>query len=148
MSRKQIAYLNLSNTTEKNLVDATELVINAYNQYDLPRFWGPGNTASVDGTRFDLYEQNLLSEYHVRYASYGGVGYYLVSDTYIALFSRFIPVRGTGSCTPDRRSDGERLRHPADPDPWRHPCPEYRGVRPRAPPRHPADTGASRTSTR
>ena len=91
VSRKQIAYLNLSNTTEKNLVDATELVINAYNQYDLPRYWGPGNTASVDGTRFDLYEQNLLSEYHVRYASYGGVGYYLVSDTYIALFSRFIP---------------------------------------------------------
>ena len=91
VSRKQIAYLNLSNTSEKNLVDATELVINAYNQYDLPRHWGPGNTASVDGTRFDMYEQNLLSEYHVRYASYGGVGYYLVSDTYIALFSRFIP---------------------------------------------------------
>ena len=24
-------------------------------------------------------------------ASYGGIGYYLVSDQYIALFSRFIP---------------------------------------------------------
>ncbi|MDB4222939.1 Tn3 family transposase [Granulosicoccus sp.] len=91
MSRKQVAYLNLSNTSEKNLVDATAKVINAYNQYELPRFWGRGNTASVDGTRFDMYEQNLLSEYHVRYASYGGIGYYLVSDNYIALFSRFIP---------------------------------------------------------
>jgi len=38
-----------------------------------------------------MYEQNMLSEYHVRYASYGGVGYYRVSDKYIALFSRFIP---------------------------------------------------------
>ena len=66
-------------------------MINAYNQYDLPGYWGSGNTASVDGTRFDMYEQNLLSEYHLRYASYGGVGYYLVSDNYIALFSRFIP---------------------------------------------------------
>lgn len=90
-SRKQIAYINLSNTSEQNLVDATEQVINAYNEFDLPGFWGSGNTASVDGTRFDMYEQNMLSEYHVRYASYGGVGYYLVSDKYIALFSRFIP---------------------------------------------------------
>ncbi|MBO9497745.1 Tn3 family transposase, partial [Thalassotalea sp. G20_0] len=31
------------------------------------------------------------SEYHVRYGGYGGIGYYHVSDTYIALFSRFIP---------------------------------------------------------
>ena len=47
--------------------------------------------ASVDGTKWDLYEQNLLSEYHIRYGGYGGVGYYHVSDTYIALFSHFIP---------------------------------------------------------
>ena len=32
-----------------------------------------------------------MTEYHVRYGGYGGIGYYLVSDTYIALFSRFIP---------------------------------------------------------
>jgi len=37
------------------------------------------------------YEQNLLSEYHIRYGGYGGIGYYHVSDTYIALFSNFIP---------------------------------------------------------
>ena len=67
------------------------MVINAYNAYELPKFWGTGKTASVDGTRFDVYEQNLLSEYHIRYASHGGIGYYLVSDKYIALFSRFIP---------------------------------------------------------
>lgn len=39
----------------------------------------------------DLYEQNLLAEYHIRYGGYGGIGYYHVSDTYIALFSHFIP---------------------------------------------------------
>ena len=31
-----------------------------------------------------------MSEYHIGYGGYGGIGYYLVSDTYIALFSRFI----------------------------------------------------------
>lgn len=91
ISRKQVAYLNLSHTREKDLVEATESVINAYNEYQLPGYWGDGKTASVDGTRFDMYEQNLMSEYHLRYASYGGIGYYLVSDKYIALFSRFIP---------------------------------------------------------
>jgi TnpA family transposase len=30
-----------------------------------------------------------MSEYHIRYGGYGGIGYYLVSDLYIALFSRF-----------------------------------------------------------
>lgn len=91
LSRKQISYLSLQHTREKDLIQATEHIINKYNEYELPGFWGTGETASVDGTRFDMYEQNIISEYHVRYASYGGVGYYLVSDTYIALFSRFIP---------------------------------------------------------
>jgi TnpA family transposase len=36
-----------------------------------------------------LYPQNLMSEYHIRYGGYGGIGYYLVADSYIALFSRF-----------------------------------------------------------
>ena len=91
LTRKQIAYLNLSHVREKDLTKATEKIINTYNEYDLPKYWGTGENASVDGTRFDMYEQNLLSEYHLRYASYGGIGYYLVSDKYIALFSRFIP---------------------------------------------------------
>ncbi len=91
LTRKQVAYLNLSHVREKDLIKATEKIINTYNEYDLPKFWGTGENASVDGTRFDMYEQNLLSEYHLRYASYGGIGYYLVSDKYIALFSRFIP---------------------------------------------------------
>ncbi|NQU33644.1 MAG: Tn3 family transposase [Bacteroidetes bacterium] len=78
-SRKQIAYLGLKHTNEKNLIKAIEHVVNNYNEYELPGFWGTGETGSVDGTRFDMYEQNLVSEYHVRYASYGGIGYYLVS---------------------------------------------------------------------
>ena len=28
-------------------------------------------------------------EIHIRYGGYGGIGYYLVADSYIALFSRF-----------------------------------------------------------
>jgi TnpA family transposase len=56
----------------------------------LPKLWGSGQRAAADGTKWDVYEQNLLSEYHIRYGGWGGVGYYHVSDTYIALFSSFI----------------------------------------------------------
>jgi TnpA family transposase len=91
LSRRQIAYLNLKNVTGKNLVDATTKVINAYKKYELPRHWGNGKSASVDGTRFDMYDQNIISEYHLGYAYYRGIGYYLVSDKYITLFNRFIP---------------------------------------------------------
>jgi TnpA family transposase len=30
-----------------------------------------------------------MSEYHIRCGGYGGIGYYLLADSYIALFSRF-----------------------------------------------------------
>jgi Transposase and inactivated derivatives, TnpA family len=64
-------------------------VINAYAQFPLQRLWGLGKSASADGMKWDLYPQNLMSEYHIRYGGYGGIGYYLVSDSYIVLFSRF-----------------------------------------------------------
>ena len=91
ISRKQLAWINTHHVTEKRLEQAIQKVINQYNRFQLPSFWGSGNTAAADGTKWDLYEQNLISEYHIRYGSYGGIAYYHVSDTYIALFSHFIP---------------------------------------------------------
>lgn len=91
LSRKQVAWLNLRHVTEERLDKAIVQVINAYNRFALPKFWGSGKRVSADGTKWNLYEQNLLSEYHIRYGGYGGIGYYHVSDMYIALFSHFIP---------------------------------------------------------
>jgi TnpA family transposase len=88
---RQIAYVNQCHISEENLERAITLIINAYNQFNLPKFWGTGKRVSADGTKWDIYEQNLLAEYHIRYGGYGGIGYYHVSDTYIALFSHFIP---------------------------------------------------------
>ncbi|MFJ3318604.1 Tn3 family transposase, partial [Herbaspirillum huttiense] len=91
LSRKQVAWLNLKHVTEQRLDKAIVKVINAYNRFSLPRYWGTGKSASADGTKWNVFEQNLLSEYHIRYGGYGGIGYYHVSDKYIALFSHFIP---------------------------------------------------------
>jgi TnpA family transposase len=46
--------------------------------------------AAADGSKFEVYENNLMSEYHIRYGGYGGIAYHHVSDTYIALFTHFI----------------------------------------------------------
>lgn len=66
-------------------------IINRYNILDLPKFWGEGKSAAADGTKYNLYEQNLLSEYHIRYGGYGGIAYHHIADSYVALFSHFIP---------------------------------------------------------
>jgi len=90
IDRKQIAYVNQRHIDEYKLLRANVHIINQYNRFALPKMWGSGKSASADGTKWDLYEQNLLSEYHIRYGGWGGIGYYHVSDTYIALFSSFI----------------------------------------------------------
>jgi hypothetical protein len=42
-------------------------MIHAHNRFTLPKLWGSGKHASADGLKWDLYEQNLLADYHIRY---------------------------------------------------------------------------------
>jgi hypothetical protein len=60
LTRKQVAYLNLSHVREKDLIKATEKVINAYNEYDRPKFWGTGENASVDGTDLEPQTDEIV----------------------------------------------------------------------------------------
>ena len=57
----------------------------------MPKVWGSGSSAGADGTKYELAENSLLAEYSIRYGSYGGIAYHHVADSYIALFSHFIP---------------------------------------------------------
>ena len=38
-----------------------------------------------------MREENLIAEFHLRYASRGGIAYHHIANNYIALFSTFIP---------------------------------------------------------
>jgi TnpA family transposase len=89
LDRFKLAFLNQRHITEASLNEAIATVVDTYVQFPLQRLWGLGHSASADGIKWDLYPQTLMSEYHVRYGGYGGIGYYLVSDNYIALMSRF-----------------------------------------------------------
>jgi len=90
LDRRHIAFVNQRHVTEESLDDAITGVIDAYAQVGLHRHWGDGSSASADGMKWDMHPESLKSSYHIRYGGYGGIGYYLVSDTYIALFSRFL----------------------------------------------------------
>lgn len=89
VSRKQVSWINHQYTREDTLHRCINKAINRYSSYRLPSYWGSGKSASADGTQWRLYEQNLISERHIRYGGYGGIGYYHVSDNYIALMSHF-----------------------------------------------------------
>ena len=89
-SAHELGYVNRRHVSAKKLEAAVTDVVNAYAGLSLPKVWGTGETAAADGTKIDLYENNLTSEYHVRYGGYGGIAYHHVSDTYVALFTHFI----------------------------------------------------------
>jgi TnpA family transposase len=90
ISRKQIGWINSHYISEEVLDKCIFRVINCYNKFRLPKFWGTGEHVSVDGSKWEMYRKNLMAQYSVRHGGYGGMGYYHVSDTYIALFSNLI----------------------------------------------------------
>ncbi len=91
VSAHQLSFVNRRHVDANKLAAACRDIINSYAGLQLPKFWGDGKSAAADGTKYDLYDQNLLASYHIRYGGYGGIAYHHVSDTYVALFSHFIP---------------------------------------------------------
>lgn len=89
-SERVIGRINAQHITTDKLDAAIRDVINEYARFRLPFIWGSGKAAIADGTHYELYENNLLGEQHIRYGGYGGIAYHHISDTYVALFSRFI----------------------------------------------------------
>jgi TnpA family transposase len=89
-SERTIGRINAQHITTAKLDAGIRDVINEYARFSLPFIWGSGKAAIADGTQYELYENNLLGERHIRYGGYGGIAYHHISDTYVALFSRFI----------------------------------------------------------
>ncbi len=90
ISERVIGRLNAQHITTEKLDAAIRDIINEYSRFNLPFIWGSGKTAVADGTHYELYENNLMGERHIRYGGYGGIAYHHISDTYVALFSQFI----------------------------------------------------------
>jgi TnpA family transposase len=83
--------INAQHIDTAKLEAATTDLINAYARFALPKLWGAGRVAIADGTHVPLRENNLIGAQHIRYGGYGGIAYHHISDSYIALFTSFIP---------------------------------------------------------
>lgn len=90
VNRQTLHRINAQHIDAGKLEAAVADIVNEYIRFELPRFWGAANVAIADGTQMELRENNLLGERHIRYGGYGGIAYYHISATYIALFSKFI----------------------------------------------------------
>lgn len=56
VDRRQLAWVHSRHITEAGLDRAIRDIVNAYHRFALPKHWGTGRSASVDGTKWDLYE--------------------------------------------------------------------------------------------
>src|SRR5919202_1419610 len=87
----ELSFTNRRHVSVAQLEAAIKDLVNAYHRCDLPKVWGSGSSAAADGTKYELAENSLLAEYSIRYGGYGGIAYPHLADSYIALFSHFIP---------------------------------------------------------
>ena len=94
--RGQVSAHELSWTANKHatctkITAASADVVNEFAKLDVAGVWGTGQVAGTDGSQIETWANNLLAESHIRYGGYGGLAMRHISDTYVALFSHFIP---------------------------------------------------------
>jgi TnpA family transposase len=91
ISPHMLSWINRRHVTTKQLDKAKDKLINYSQLFLLTTAWGDGKRCAADGTLRNIYEDNLVAESHIRYQLKGGVAYNHIADTYVALFSTFIP---------------------------------------------------------
>lgn len=90
-SAQALRRTNAQHVTAGKLEAGMADLIGQYARFSLPRHWGGGRAAIADGTHVKLRENNLIGSRHIRYGGYGGIAYHHIADTYVALFTSFIP---------------------------------------------------------
>jgi TnpA family transposase len=90
-SPHMLSFVNRRHVDPRKLRAASSDIIDAYAAFDLQRLWGSGVRAAADGTHIPIYDDNPFAAYHWRFRGMAGVAYRHVADSYIAIFSRFIP---------------------------------------------------------
>lgn len=91
ISPHMLSWINRRHVTPKQLDGAKNKIINHTQRYHLITAWGDNRRCAADGSLQNIYEDNLLAESHFRYKAKGGIAYNHIADTYVALFSTFIP---------------------------------------------------------
>ncbi len=88
-SYKDLLYVRRRFIHKEALRDAIARVCNAIFAVRDPSLWGEGTTACAsDSKRFGAFDQNLLTEWHVRYGGPGIIVYWHVEKNSVCIYSQ------------------------------------------------------------
>lgn len=86
---KDLLYVRRRFITKDQLRHAITQVVNATFHVRLPQIWGEGTTACAsDSKKFGAWDQNLLTEWHVRYGGRGVMIYWHVERKSACIYSQ------------------------------------------------------------
>ena len=86
---KDLLYVRRRFITRESLRDAVAQVVNATLRTRHPAIWGEGTTAcAADSKQFGAWDQNLMTEWHVRYGGRGVMIYWHVERRSICIYSQ------------------------------------------------------------
>jgi TnpA family transposase len=86
---KDLLYVRRRFVSAEGLRQAIARVVNATLAVRLPRIWGEATTACAsDSKQFGAWDQNLLTEYHLRYGGRGVMVYWHVEKNAICIYSQ------------------------------------------------------------
>lgn len=89
ISYRELVYTKQRFMTPEHLRAAIRAVANATFQARLPHIWGEATTACAsDSKKFGAFDQNLLTEWHVRYRGPGVLIYWHVERKAMCIFSQ------------------------------------------------------------
>ena len=86
---KDLLYVRRRFLSVEGLRQAIALVVGATLQVRLPQIWGEATTACAsDSKQFGAWDQNLLTEWHVRYGGRGVMVYWHVEKKSVCIYSQ------------------------------------------------------------
>ena len=87
---KDLLYIRRRFISNEGLRQAIAQVVNATLAVRLPRIWGEATTACAsDSKQFGAWDQNLLTEWHLRYGGRGVMVYWHVEKNSACIYSQF-----------------------------------------------------------
>ncbi len=87
---KDLLYIRRRFISNEGLRQAIAQVVNATLSVRIPRVWGDATTAcAADSKQFGAWDQNLLTEWHLRYGGRGIMVYWHVEKNAACIYSQF-----------------------------------------------------------
>lgn len=84
-----LLYIKRRYIHKENLRNAIIQVVNAIFQVRMPTIWGEGTTACAsDSKKFGSWDQNLMTEWHIRYGGRGVMIYWHVERKSVCIYSQ------------------------------------------------------------